>query len=184
MFAALARWSRPLGHGWCAAAILVLVGCAPASSSPSVAASAIGSVSASPAPAITVTITVSASDCIVDPALDEPIAAGPIVIQAVNATEFPAAFDVWSIEEDATYDDFAAYIDQERELAEAGEAGLGHPGFVGARISSGILEVGANKAVHGAFTRGTWAIACFKHFEAVTDDPFRPFIAVGPIIVE
>jgi hypothetical protein len=128
--------------------------------------------------------TVSADACSLEPAGPITVEAGDAELEVRNETEFQAAFDVWRIDDDRTFEDLVAHVDAERTAAEAGSPGLGHPGFLSGQISSGILEAGASKPVTGDVTPGTWAVVCLSHFDAVTDDPFRPSAVLGPLIVE
>jgi hypothetical protein len=128
------------------------------------------------------TVALADGACALDP---QPgvVPGGRVELVAANRTEWPAAFDMWRIAEGHTFAELEAHIEAERERAEAGQPGLGHPGFVTGLISSGIVEAGSEEPMTGTVSSGTHAIVCMSHFEAVTDDPFRPFAVVGPIEV-
>ena len=130
------------------------------------------------------TVTVSGSEC----TLDLPggsISAGPVTLTAVNENDAPAAFDMFMIADGHSYRELAARIEKERQLAEAGKAGIG-PGpsvFVSTRITSGLLEARESGTLTGAVEPGRWAIVCLQRFKR-TADPVRPFFLVGPVEVE
>lgn len=128
--------------------------------------------------------TVTAETCTLEPDGPITVEAAEVTLEARNETEFQAAFDLWRIDDDGTYEDLVAHVEAEREAAEAGAPGLGHPGFLSGQLSSGILEAGATKLMTGRLTPGTWAVVCLSHFDAVTDDPFRPSAVLGPITTD
>ena len=90
---------------------------------------------------------------------------------------------MWRIDDDRSYQDLVDHVAAEAEAASDGEPGLGHPGFVSDNLSSGIVEAGESAVIEGSVTPGTYAIVCLGHFEAVSDDPFRPMGVVGPITI-
>lgn len=129
------------------------------------------------------TLTLSQNDCTLRPDLAE-MTAGAIRLLAVNETGAQAAFDMWRIGESGSFEELVAHVEEERRLADAGDAGLGHPSFASSLISSGILQAEESKVINGVTQPGTYGIVCLRHFELVTDDPFRPFTVVGPIEVD
>ena len=134
-------------------------------------------------PPVVGTVTVSKSTC----TLDLPggsITAGPVTLTAVNENDAPTAFDMFMIADGRSYQEFAARIEKERRLAEAGKPGIG-PGpsvLVSTRISSGLLEGRESGTLTGAVEPGRWAIVCLQRFKGTTD-PVRPFSVVGPVRV-
>lgn len=136
------------------------------------------------APADLGVVTLTDDACSLEPGPPILIVAGKVTLLAANETEFRGAFDLWRIDDDRTFDDLVAHVDAEREAAVSGAPGLGHPGFVSHQISSGVLWPDSTAPMTGWVTAGTWAIVCLGHFDAVTDDPFRPFAALGPITVD
>jgi hypothetical protein len=135
------------------------------------------------APAEIGTISLTADSCTLDQE-STAFAPGPVTLVAVNETVWPAAFDLWRIADGHTFEDLQAHIDAERERAEAGQSVLGHPGFVGGLISSGPVPAGGEVVMRGSTTAGTYGIVCLGHYDAVPDDPFRPFALIGPLLVE
>lgn len=129
-------------------------------------------------------VTITADACTLEPDTPVSVEAGEVTVEARNETEFRAAFDLWRIDDDRTFEDLVAHVEAEREAASTGAPGIGHPGFVSGPISSGIVEAGAKKPMTGRITPGTWAVVCLSHFEAVTDDPFRPSAVLGPVSVD
>jgi len=132
-----------------------------------------------PGPVHVGTVAQSPTECTLD-AITGPIPAGPIVLSATNETDDFVVFDMWRIVGNRTYEEFAAYIQADRELAEAGEAGLDHPGYVANYI--GIeLQAGESGALEGTVVPGTYAIVCIRMFPQVGEP--RPFALVGPLEV-
>lgn len=89
--------------------------------------------------------TVTDETCTLEPDAPITVEAAEMTLEARNETEFRAAFDLWRIGDDRTFEDLVAHVEAEREAAEGGAPGIGHPGFVSGQISSGILEAGATR---------------------------------------
>ena len=125
------------------------------------------------------TITRTESQCSVDPE-DSRTPAGRVQVTAVNKTNTPVTFDIWRIADEATYAQLAAHIDEENDLAEAGQEGLGPPAFVGELTR---LEVGAgvSRSTMATMRSGTYAVVSIRTLEQAG---MRPFAIVGPLAVE
>jgi len=167
--------ARPWGRHfalWIGAAILLAgaVGCA---------ASIPQEETATPSPAYLGTVTLSPSECSLE-AAGGPIAAGRVSVTARNDTNDLAVFHMWRIADGHTFEEFAGYIAEERQLAERGEPGLGHPGFVEDLIET-VLEAGEAGTITGAVRAGTYAIVCIPMFPQAGEP--RPFGIVGPVEV-
>jgi hypothetical protein len=105
--------------------------------------------------------------------------AGYITLTAVNQTSELAGFDMWRISEPATYQDLAAYVEKEKQLAAGGQSGLNKPSSVSDLVSAQILpsETGV---LYGAVRKGTYGIVCL----GATPSGTRPIGLVGPIQVQ
>jgi len=100
-------------------------------------------------------------------------------LNAVNQTSALAGFDMWRITEPNTYQDLVAYVAKEKDLAAAGQGGLGHPSFVSDLISAQVLP-SKTGTLDGSVRQGTYAIVCLGPTGAGT----RPLALVGPIQVQ
>jgi len=125
-------------------------------------------------------VSQSPTDCSLDGSKN-PFQAGPVVLTATNDTEDVAAFDLWRIVGGRTYEEFAQYIQAERELAEAGQPGLDHPGYVSNLITI-ELQAGETGTMKGTVVPGTYAVVCIRMFPQAGEP--RPFSLIGPLIVE
>ena len=108
-----------------------------------------------------------------------PMKAGYVSLNAVNKTSALAGFDMWRITEPNTYQDLVAYVAKEKDLAAAGQGGLGHPSFVSDLISAQVLP-SKTGTLYGSVRQGTYAIVCLGPTGAGT----RPLALVGPIQVQ
>ena len=128
------------------------------------------------------TITLSNTDCVLN--ANGSIEAGPIVIKATNNTDDFAEFDMWRIPEGHSYDEFDKHIQKEKELAEAGDEGLGHPSYLNLRylINIAALQAGETRDKKGAVVSGTYAIVCHRWYPQVKET--RPFALAGPLEVK
>jgi hypothetical protein len=134
----------------------------------------------SPGPLDLGTVSQSSTDCSLDES-KSPYRAGPVVLTATNGTEDVAAFDMWRIVGNRSYDEFAEHIQADRELAESGQPGLDHPGYV-ANLITIELQAGETGTMEGIVVPGTYAIVCIRMFPQVGEP--RPFSLIGPLIVE
>lgn len=127
------------------------------------------------------TVTQSSSACTLE-ADETLLRAGPVTLAVVNETDGLAFFSMGRLGEGSTYDQLDAYIQEDRELAEAGEPGLGHPMFLAALFQSPRLEAGASGTMELRVSEGTYGIVCLQTFEGWPGP--RPFAVVGPLEVE
>jgi hypothetical protein len=126
------------------------------------------------------TVSQSPADCILDGS-KSPYLAGPVVLKAINHTENIAAFDLWRIVGNRSFEEFAEYIQADRDLAESGQPGLDHPGYVSNLITI-ELQAGETGTMEGTVVPGTYAIVCIRFFPQVGEP--RPFSLIGPLMVE
>jgi hypothetical protein len=126
-------------------------------------------------------VTIRDGGCDLDPDPLGPLSAGPIAVTAVNASAAPGGFHIWHIDEPATFEDLAAHVTEEIELAGAGQPGLGHPDFVSDLIDSTLLGPGESALVQGVTQPGTYGIVCASA-DSLDDEP-RPSAVLGPINV-
>jgi len=140
------------------------------------------SAAASSGPVDLGTVTLVRDGCSLD-ASTTTVEATSVRVAVINQTEYPGAFDWWRIDGDRTYQDLVDHVAAEAAAASEGDPGLGHPGFVSANLSSGIVRAGESAQIQGTVTPGTYAVVCLGHFDAVSDDPFRPMAVVGPIAI-
>jgi hypothetical protein len=106
---------------------------------------------------------------------------GPARLEAVNSTSGFGGAHLWRILAGKSYDDLAAYVQQEVALAESGQPGLGPPAFVGDLIAAEMAAPGIGSG-SGVLRSGTYAIVCARHSAAALEP--RPFAIIGPIQVE
>lgn len=125
-------------------------------------------------------LNVTGSTCTID-GVDGPIAAGSVSFTAVNETDGLAAFNIAAIEEGHSFDELASHIEEEIELADAGEPGLGHPSFA-VPMFEVLLEAGETGTMSGSLDQGTYGLTCARVNDAVGE--LRPAGALGPIEVE
>ena len=133
----------------------------------------------SPQPLDLGTVSQSPTGCKLDGS-KTPYRAGSVILTATNDTEDVAAFDLWRIVGNRTYDEFAQYIQADRELAEAGQVGLDHPGYVTNLITI-ELQAGETGTMQGTVVPGTYALVCIRMFPQVGEP--RPFSLIGPLVV-
>jgi hypothetical protein len=107
------------------------------------------------------------------------VKAGYITLTAVNKTSAVAGFDMWRISEPKTYQDLAAYVAREKDLAASGRVPLGIPSFVSDLVSA---QIPASKTgvLYGSVRQGTYGIVCLGQ----TPSGSRPTALVGPIQVQ
>lgn len=108
-----------------------------------------------------------------------PVKAGYITLTAVNETSATAGFDMGRITEPNTFQDFATYIEKDKQLAAAGQASLGHPAYF-TDVFRVQLQPSKTGELYGSVRQGTYAIACFGQ----TATGMRPTALVGPIQVQ
>lgn len=124
------------------------------------------------------TITWTGSKCTLD--LNETqLHSGNISLELVNTTDGNIVFHLVRIGEGHTFEELVEHINQERQLAEEGEAALGLPTY--AEEVSELLclaDVSITRVV--SINPGTYAFVCSKDFEDVGE---RPFSLLGPIEV-
>ena len=157
---------RVLASAVAVAIILVMGGCST------------GNTKAAAAPPQIGPLTQSASECTLE-AGEDPVSAGQVAITVVNKTDAEVSFDMWRIAEGHTYEEFAAHIDEERRLAEAGEQVLGPPSYAEDLIQIKVQP--GESEIFETLSPGTYAIVCFEEYDQVGG---RPSALVGPVEVE
>ena len=108
-----------------------------------------------------------------------PIKAGYVTLTAVNQTSAVVGFDMWRISEPNTYQDLAAYVAREKDLAASGQSGLNQPTFVSDLVSAQVLP-SKTGVLYGSVRQGTYGIVCLGQ----TPSGSRPTALVGPIQVQ
>lgn len=107
----------------------------------------------------TATVTLSESGCAYQGPAEMPV--GKVAISLVNETNGQFALDLWLMNEGHAYDELSAHIAEEQRRAEAGEPGLGHPGFA-TLTGEATAEAGTGGELAGSLAEGTYGLACIR----------------------
>jgi hypothetical protein len=130
------------------------------------------------------TVTITEDECVA--ALDMELTTGQLMFTVSNETTDTAAAEVFRLRQGHGFEVMEAHVEEERELADAGEHFAGPPLGQAAFASpgSGLMEASESRVVViDGSEPGTYAIACFRHHPAVSD-PVRLFAAIGPLEVQ
>lgn len=103
------------------------------------------------------TVTLTDDGCEYDGPAE--VAAGPMVIDLVNATSGQFDLDLWRLNDGHTYDELVAHVAEEMRRQEAGEPPLGHPTFA-ELVGEATAEESAEGELQMALESGTYGMAC------------------------
>jgi len=114
-------------------------------------------------------VRVTESECSFEQS-GEPLTAGEVAFTVMNETEGQAGVHVWGpIADGYTFDDFAAFVEEEIRLTMAGEPFIGAPDWFGPLIPGNpeaeLLEAGDAGDIAGTALPGTFGIVCARTFE-------------------
>jgi hypothetical protein len=104
---------------------------------------------------------------------------GPVRIAMVNEAGGQFDVDLWRLDTEHEYDEFAAHVAGEMQRIQGGDPPLGHPAFADL-IAEASADVGSAATLEADVDVGTYAIACI-----LLDSRSEPsgIWSVGPIHV-
>jgi hypothetical protein len=85
--------------------------------------------------------------------------AGPVRIAMVNEAGGQFDVDLWRLDPEHGYDEFAAHVADEMQRIQGGDPPLGHPAFADL-IAEASADVGSVATLEADVDVGTYAIAC------------------------